>query len=261
MATVIPHGKALQASGPAGGRLDLHDRRPRIALRDWGSLFSQGLQRLALHGLGTACWACEAQLPVGNLGPWCYGCAIAVESGQEHQTLEGMPLGALWTYAGAVAEALGHAKGRGRALPLAVLGHQWRSLARRSLLQVGADAVCAMPPQRQRLAERGWSLPDQLALASGCEVRWPLRRLDKQAPRRLDRLELPKFSCVQAPRLAPRLVIIDDVVTTGASLQAARQSLEMAGWPVVGALVLADARPHAIAQALAGAAELEAADG
>ena len=261
MATVISHGRTALVSGPAGGRLDLHGRRLELPQRRWRGLFSQGLQRLALHGLGTACWACEAQLPIGDLGPWCKGCAIAVEAGQERQKLDDLPIGALWTYAGAVAAALGHAKGRGRALPLAVLGDQWRSLARRSLGKVGADAVCAMPPQRQRLAERGWSLPDQLALASGCEVRWPLRRLDQQAPRRLDRLELPEFSCVQAPRLAPRLVIIDDVVTTGASLQAARQSLEMAGWPVVGALVLADARPHAIAQALAGAAELEAADG
>ncbi len=212
------------------------------------------MQRVLLHGLGTACWGCETPLAVGNLGPWCDGCAVAVENGQQ-QSLDDLPLGALWTYAGAVAQALGRAKSRGQALPLAVVGPAWRDLALRTLVLAGADVVCAMPPQEQRLAERGWSLPDQLALASGCDVVWPLKRLDRQAPRRLDREDLPEFACARPPAQPPRLLLIDDVVTTGRSLQAARHTLERAGWPVAGALVLADARPQSIAWALGYLAE------
>lgn len=243
---------------PASADAGAPPRAPRQytnKLRHWAVLAGQELQRLALHGLGTACWGCETPLAVGDLGPWCTGCAIAVESGQTGQLPGNLPLGSLWTYAGAVAEALGRAKSRGHALPLAALGEQWRDCALRTLRQVNAEAVCAMPPQKQRLAERGWSLPDQLAIASGLPVRWPLQRLDSQAPRRLDRLDLPEFSSVIASTTPPRLLIVDDVVTTGASLQAARQALERAGWQVAGALVMADARPEAIAWALGGAGD------
>ena len=210
------------------------------------------LQRLVLRGLGAACWACEEPLAVGELGPWCSGCSIAVEAGPDHQSLDGLPVEALWTYAGAVAVALGRAKSRCQALPLAVIEDGWRRLARQALRRTGANAVCAMPPHQRRLIERGWSLPDQLALASGCDVRWPLVRLDSQAPRRMDRQELPVFGCQMAPKTSARLLIIDDVVTTGATLRAARLALSSAGWTVTGALVLADAQPQAVAKALAG---------
>lgn len=233
-------------------------RPPWMQPRDWGRRLGQGLQRLVLQGLGAACWGCELPLPVGELGPWCPGCQVAVERGLGQQRLDDLPLESLWTYAGAVAVALGRAKSRGQALPLAVIEADWRGLAQRTLRRAGADAVCAMPPQQQRLAQRGWSLPDQLALICGCEVQWPLVRLDQQAPRRLDRQESPKFACVPAPAHPPRLVIVDDVVTTGASLRAARQALTQAGWPVSGTLVLADAQPQAIAWVLGGAAEEQA---
>ena len=223
---------------------------------------ARAVQVGALHWLGTTCWACEARLAVGDAGPWCPGCAVAVESGSIHTLSDvgaddvgptrcvDLQVAALWTYAGAVAEALGQAKARGRALPMGVIAAPWSRLVRQTQQACGAAAVCAVPPHGQRLAERGWSLPDQLAQASAAAVVWPLQRLDSLSPRRVDRQAAPQLRCSAAPARAPSVLLIDDVITSGATLRACQAALEGQGWRVAGAVVLADARPAAIAEVL-----------
>jgi len=71
--------------------------------------------------------------------------------------------------------------------------------------------------------------------------------LDHAAPRRLDRETPPSFGA-KAGR--GRLLLIDDVVTSGATLQQAADALRNAGWTPVGAAVLADARPASVAEVL-----------
>lgn len=240
-----------------------------MANSSWAGHFSaaarqaaRAVQVGALHWLGTTCWACEARLAVGDAGPWCAGCAVAVEGGSIH-TLSvaatddlghphaaDLPITALWTYAGAVAEALGQAKARGRALPMGVIAAPWSQLVGQTLRSCAAGAVCAVPPHGQRLAERGWSLPDQLAQASAAAVVWPLQRLDSLGPRRLDRQAAPQLRCSAAPARAPSVLLIDDVITSGATLRACQAALQAQGWRVAGAVVLADARPAAIAEVL-----------
>lgn len=244
-------------------------KQSAIASSSWAGHLSASVRQAAravqvgaLHWLGTTCWACEARLAVGDVGPWCAGCAIAVESCSIH-TLSvaatddlghphaaDLPIAALWTYAGAVAEALGQAKARGRALPMGVIAAPWSQLVGQTLRSCAAGAVCAVPPHGQRLAERGWSLPDQLAQASAAAVVWPLQRLDSLGPRRLDRQAAPQLRCLAAPARAPSVLLIDDVITSGATLRACQAALEGQGWRVAGAVVLADARPAAIAEVL-----------
>lgn len=254
-----------------GGAADsrLVSEQSAIASSSWTGILSASVRQAArtaqvgaLHWLGTTCWACEARLAVGDAGPWCAGCAVAVESGSIHTLSDAgagdpslprcvdLPIAALWTYAGAVAEALGQAKARGRALPMGVIAGPWSRLVRQAQRSCGAAAVCAVPPHRQRLAERGWSLPDQLAQASMAEVVWPLQRLDMRAPRRLDRQAAPLLQSSAAPARAPSVLLIDDVITSGATLRACQAALESQGWRVMGAVVLADARPAAIAEVL-----------
>lgn len=194
------------------------------------------------------CWCCGVRLAVGDGSPWCRACAIAVETAPPTATYtpNGLPVYALWLYGGAVADALGTAKSSGTPLRVAALARPWRDLLQGAVLPevadgqaVGSVSLCAVAPERQRLAQRGWHLPDQLAGLGALPVARPLQRTDHAAPRRHDRATDPQFT---ARRGRGNLVLIDDVVTTGRTLDAAAQALAGSGWQVVAAAVLADAR-------------------
>lgn len=194
----------------------------------------------------SSCWTCGLAARVGEPGPWCPACRVAVEAGPS--PAEGCwPIHGFYLYAGAVADAIAGAKGRDRPLPLDSIGRDWRGHVRRLAQQLEADAVCAVAPELRRLAERGWHLPDQLARRSGVAVQVALTRTDHAAPRRLERGAPPTFSARPG---RGRLLLIDDVVTSGETLQRAAQALRQAGWTAVGAAVLADARPTSLAAVL-----------
>jgi len=116
-----------------------------------------------------------------------------------------------------------------------------------------------MPPDPGRLPSRGFHLPaemaKQLGRLSGCPV--SLRMLDKpkstpmQAGRaRAARLEALRGQFqVQACVTRQSILLVDDVLTTGATLSTACHALEKAGAQVIGAVVLAvvePARVHSI---------------
>ncbi len=193
-----------------------------------------------------SCWSCGLPARVGERLAWCAGCGVAVEPGPR-PTAGDWPVAGLYVYAGAVADAIASAKAQGRPLPLDILGRNWRHHVATIAQRLEVDAVCAVPPERQRLAERGWHLPDQLARRSGLAVQVALARTDHAAPRRLERGTPPVF----AARVGRgRLLLIDDVVTSGETLQTAAAALSRAGWTPLGAAVLADARPASLAQVL-----------
>ncbi|MBI5611186.1 MAG: hypothetical protein HY902_20100 [Deltaproteobacteria bacterium] len=192
------------------------------------------------------CWACGLPARVGDRSPWCAACAVAVEPGPGPAE-GGWPIAGFYVYAGAVADAIAGAKGRRQPLPLDGIARSWRRHVGRLAQRLDADAVCAVAPQVQRLAERGWHLPDQLARRSGLAVQVALTRTDRAAPRRLERGAPPVFSARPG---RGRLLVIDDVVTSGETLLHAAHALRHAGWTPVGAAVLADARPASLAAVL-----------
>jgi len=129
--------------------------------------------------------------------------------------------------------------------------------------------LVAVAPHRGRLAKRGLHLPDLYAQALvGNQraasdwrgwlrapppwVRYALHRCDDAAARRTDRSAAPQFVATAPPRSSAAAWLVDDVLTTGATLQAAAAALTAAGWSVRGALVLADARPASLAAGLGG---------
>ncbi len=113
-----------------------------------------------------------------------------------------------------------------------------------------ADCVLPIPLSTLRLAERGYNQALLLArqLSPGkTQAQWLLRTRDTPAQRTLPRAErLANLNgtfavdplCV-AQVAGKRLVLIDDVMTSGASLHTAAQVLRKAGARHISAVVLA----------------------
>ncbi|MBM3375531.1 MAG: ComF family protein [Betaproteobacteria bacterium] len=108
-----------------------------------------------------------------------------------------------------------------------------------------------MAPDPKRLATRGFHLPALLAKALGRHWRIPVRRggltktrsTPEQARRtRAERQQTEPGLIVWSPPrqnpLAP-VILVDDVMTTGATLRSAAQAINEGGSPVLGAVVLA----------------------
>ena len=121
------------------------------------------------------------------------------------------------------------------------------------------DWLLPMPLSAQRLAERGfnqaWELAQVLHRRSGCRARLHGRLLIRirhtEAQTRLDReqrLANVRGAFLVEPLLVPAvqgrtLILVDDVMTSGASLHAAARVLEQAGAARIEALVIARTPP------------------
>jgi predicted amidophosphoribosyltransferase len=112
-------------------------------------------------------------------------------------------------------------------------------------VDVDADVVTWVPTTAARRRARGFDQAELLARAvgrrTGLPVRSLLRRLDGQAQTGRDaqaRRLGPEFT-VRRRAVGNSVVLIDDIGTTGATLQAAALALSAAGWPQVHARTVA----------------------
>lgn len=203
-------------------------------------------RRLIRQGFGAACDGCGARLPVGVNGPTCTVCDIGNEPiGVWRQGPGGLPLLAAWRYGGPIASAIVAAKFHGGSIdPACWLGGLETGLAGRA---EPGDVLVPIAPHIGRLRRRGHHVPDELARA--IQDAWPnqqvpaiaratLWRVDDAAPRSAGRDAEPVFV---AGGPCPAVWLIDDVVTTGRTLSAAREALARCQIDVRGALCLADA--------------------
>lgn len=117
-----------------------------------------------------------------------------------------------------------------------------------------ADALLPMPLSPERLAERGYNQSALLARAIAPDKfdAGLLLRIRHTAPQsaldRADRLRNVRGAFAAEPLRAPwlagrRVLLVDDVMTSGASLHAAALALRQAGAAEVGALVFARTEP------------------
>lgn len=107
------------------------------------------------------------------------------------------------------------------------------------------DEVAWVPASRARRRRRGYDQSELLARSVSRRLQVPARRLlrraggDAQANLdRTQRLEGPEIAATRR-RPQPRVLIVDDVTTTGASLAASADALRLGGAETIHAAVVA----------------------
>jgi ComF family protein len=209
---------------------------------DSHGLFSELLGLLAPE----RCAGCD--LP-GRLAepPFCAGCALLVE--RLARPLAAGTMSALYVYAGPVASAVQALKYRGQTQHAPALGARLAELALSASGRV--DRVVPLPLHPRRLRERGFNQSRLLARPVARALGVPLdsdllrRPRDTRPQAGLEhacRLDNVRGAFAVRPGAPPaRLLLIDDVRTTGATLAAAAEALLEAGFPPVLSLALAAA--------------------
>ena len=195
------------------------------------------------------CPACEAVLDPGG-GPFCGACAPLLDrlaAGEEGAI--GPRGGAAYVYGGPMAEAIRGFKYGGRSELAAPLG---RLLAEAAAPLAGrVDRVIPVPLHPKRLRARGFNQAALLGARVASALGLPLdtrslRRLRDTAtqaslPREARRANVRGAFGV-APGELGRVLLVDDVRTTGATLREAKRALRGAGAKRIRTLVLAQAQ-------------------
>ena len=200
------------------------------------------------------CAACDARVRVRVI--FCRACAetlVPPPEPKERSAADPRPddIVAFGAFEGALAIALRRLKYQERPELAVPLGHLARLAARRAGLT--ADLVVPVPLHPQRLAMRGYNQAALLAAEVAIELAAPLAaralvrlrntpqqaRLDRDA--RLDNVR--SAFRARRPRAIQgrRVVLVDDVATTGSTLTACTEALLAAGAASVTALVVARA--------------------
>ncbi|TAH38705.1 MAG: ComF family protein [Planctomycetota bacterium] len=197
------------------------------------------------------CLACGAGLELASELPFCAACL----EDWPHETLSTgtipgvSPVLCLWPYRGPVRRMVVRAKEEPGSPALRYLVAQLNGALAQSGLEPGA--LVRVPPSRRR-RWRGWHLAGELALGLRAQLGWavgpPLRRqrerpaqagLDGRARRGNLQGTFAVGRALGRGRAAARAWVVDDIVTTGATLAECSRALRAAGVERVGGLAVA----------------------
>lgn len=220
------------------------------ALRPRVLLLARAVVRALLHLLAPpACVACDA--PSRQGATFCAACEATLEPAEGRGGAAPFDEVASGAYRGALAAAVRRFKYGGRPDLAGPLGARLAAAVRGAGLR--GDLVVPVPLHPRKLRERGYNqaalLAGAVALAAGARVsaRGLLRVRDTTAQAslsrrgRLDNLDGAFRARSPGAIRGKRVLLVDDVATTGATLRACAEALLGAGAASVTAVVLARA--------------------
>lgn len=204
----------------------------------------QALEALLDCVFPVTCAAC----PKPGRAPFCALCAEALEPAPPLELPGLASVGVPYEYGGPVALAVRALKFESRPEIGPPLGRWLGAAIERPVV----DLVIPIPLGPGRLARRGYNQARELARGLG-PVAGPkaLRRSGERPPQvglsRAERLENQRGAFVAEPARVKgrRVLLVDDVVSTGATLEAARAALAAAGATEVHAAAVARSLPSA----------------
>lgn len=201
-------------------------------------------------GGGGVCAACWAALPAED--PRCPRCALPASGPCRACSADPPPFTAaccLGDYAGALARIVAALKFRGLDIAARPAALRLVTAARRARLLEGLDGVAPAPSTRRRNRDRGYDQARLLAAEVARRASLPLVEALERRGETVAQSALPAaarhrnvagaFTAVPARARGRRLALVDDVMTTGATLRAASAALLDAGALEVRLLVLA----------------------
>ncbi|WP_424447294.1 ComF family protein [Microbacterium arborescens] len=172
--------------------------------------------------------------------PLCEACRTEISRPARRES-RGLEVWSAARYEGATARAVRALKEDGRTGLVRPLGALLTQLIRTA--GWSDVALVPVPSSRAAMRRRGYAVPELLARRCDAPVARLLRARGRVADQRLlgrsDRQRNVAGSFVARPGTGS-VVIIDDVMTTGATLREAQRTLTAAGLRVTGAAVLAD---------------------
>lgn len=173
--------------------------------------------------VGSECVVCGA--PARGV---CHGCTERLEPPNVPPLLAVDRIAVLCSYEGVGAELVRAVKYQNRRQAIAPMID-----ALVPSLPTDADAIVAVPSEPSRIRERGYDLTGVLAKRIGAKldvpVIAPLERVSRRAQTGTSRHERQTVEFRAVNAVPERLILVDDVVTTGSTAIACAVSLGLAG--------------------------------
>jgi ComF family protein len=197
------------------------------------------------------CQACLEAIEIYEQ-PFCLNCRQAIVKGNECATCrdESWLLFAYGNYSGPLKEIVIQFKFKGVTSPADFLAEAICHRFGERIADTGASALVPIPLHRTRESARGYNQADLLAQALSRRLNLPVqddllyRPIRRKPQARLSEFRRRVnirgvFEVARETQDNKSIILVDDVVTSGATVSEARQTLEAAGYRVSAAIAMA----------------------